>query len=124
MITTIEHKEIQALVIHELSGKNTIEEVKKGMDEAKILVNRSIEKYGSIHAIIDLCKCDDFSELNAHRLWAIRRENIFTNNQQITRIALIVQDNPNTQAEKIIMENQRIKFFCTVDDSIKWLQSK
>jgi len=67
MINTTEYKDIQATVIHRITDEINTEEVEIGIEVLVKILDKAVQKYGSINLIIN-AKGVRFSSLVAHKM--------------------------------------------------------
>jgi hypothetical protein len=53
MIETTEYKKIPATILHRVTGKTDINEVKRGIAEAEEIIDKVIHEYGMFNLILD-----------------------------------------------------------------------
>ncbi len=122
MITTTEYKDIRATVLHRITDEIDAEEVETGIEEFVIILDKAVQKYGSINLIIN-AKGVIFSSLIAHKMWHQALDG-FPNLKKIQYCALVLDDSPNARAEKEFMEHEKLKFFFDFDEAVNWLRDK
>jgi hypothetical protein len=123
MITTTEYKNIQTTLIHRITGEINTEEVKIGIDELVKILDKAVQKHGTINLIIN-AKGVNFASLIAHRTWSQGLDNFPTIREKINYCAFVLDDSPNGRAEKEFMDSERLKFFFDFDEGINWLRDK
>ncbi len=123
MITTTEYNGIRATVIHRITYEIDIEEVETGIEEFVIILDKAVQKYGSINLIIN-AKGVRFLSLIAHKTWHQALDDFPNLKEKIQYCALILDDSPNARAEKEFMEHERLKFFFDFGEAVKWLRNK
>ncbi len=123
MITTAEYKDIHATVIHRITDEIDTKEVEIGVEELVRTLTEAIQKYGSINFIVN-AKSLRFSSLIAHKTWHLALDNFPDIKEKIKYCALVVDESPNTRAEKEFIENERLRFFYDFDEAINWLRNK
>ncbi len=99
MINTKEYKDIQATVIHRITDEINTAEVEIGIEELVKILDRAVQKYGSINLIIN-AKGVRFSSLIAHKTWRQAPDNFPGIKEKIKYCALVLDDSPNARAEK------------------------
>ncbi len=68
MIETTEYEKIPATILHRVTGKTDINEVKRGIAEAEEIIDKVIHEYGRFNLILDP-RGHDFADLAAHKMW-------------------------------------------------------
>ncbi len=123
MINSTGCKDIQATVIHRITGQINTEEVKIGIDELVEILDKAVQKQGTINLVIN-AKGVSFAGLIAHRTWSQGLDNFPTIREKINYCAFVLDDSPNGRVEKEFMDSERLKFFFDVDEAINWLRDK
>lgn len=124
MINTKEYKDIRATVIHRITEEIDTEEAEIGIDELVEILDKAVQKYGSVNLIIN-AKGARFSSLLAHKTWRQAPDNFPAGiTEKINYCALVFDDSSNARAEKEFMEDEKLRFFFDFDEAVHWLRSK
>ena len=110
MINTTEYKDIQATLIHRITGEIDTGEVKIGIDELAKILDNAVQKSCALNLIID-ARGVLFMSLIAHRTWSQALDNFPTIREKIKYCAFILDDSPNGRAEKEFIDSERLIFF-------------
>lgn len=121
MIETIEYKKIPAVILHRITGKTDIDDVKRGIAEAKKIINKTIHEYGRFNLILDP-RGHNFTDLAAHRMWKMWLIQDVMGKGKNDYAAIIVPDSPTGRGEKELMETEKTKFFFDFDEGSNWLR--
>ncbi len=119
MIETKEYQKIPVTILHRVTGKIDINEVKRGLAEAEEIIDKVIHKHGRFNMIIDP-RGHDFSELAAHKMWKMWLMQDMPVKGKINYIAIIVPD--SLVGIKELMDTEKAKFFFDFDEGSNWLQ--
>ncbi len=122
MIKTTEYEKIPATILHRLTGKTDINEVKRGISKADEIINKVTCNIGRFNLIIDP-RGHDFADLAAHKMWKMWLIQNALIKEKVNCTAFIVDDSPHTRAEKELMETEKTKFFFDFDEGHNWLQN-
>jgi hypothetical protein len=120
MIDTAEYGNIQATLIHRITGEIDTPEVEAGVAKLVEMLHISVQKYGTINLIIN-AKGVKFMSLVAHKSWSQGIEPYPALREKIYHCAFILDDSPNARAEKELMESERLKFFFDLAEGVNWL---
>ncbi len=123
MIDTSEYGNIQATLIHRITGEIDTEEVAAGIAVLVSTLNITVQKHGTINLVID-ARGVQFTSLLAHKTWSLGLEPYRALKEKIIYCAFILDDSPNARAEKELMENERLKFFFDFDGGVAWLRDR
>lgn len=121
MIKTTEYRRIPATIMHLITGKIDVGEVKCSINEANEAINKVIHKYGVFNLIIDL-RGISFTDLASHKTWKIWSQNRLFK-EKVNYIAIVLVDSPHTRAEKELMETETVQFFFDFNEGSNWLQN-
>ncbi len=117
MINTEKHKNLPATLFHRITGEIGTEEVKTGVAELVEMLRTAIQTHGTVNLIID-AKGVRFTSLKAHKTWSLGLEECPALKGNISYCAFVLDDSPNAQAEKELMESERLKFFFELDQGV------
>ncbi|MCZ7381588.1 MAG: hypothetical protein O8C64_08500 [Candidatus Methanoperedens sp.] len=121
MIETTEYKKIPAAILHRITGKSDIDEVKRGIAEAEEIINKVIHEYDSFNLILDP-RGHDFADLAAHKMWKMWLIQDALIKGKVNYTAIIAAESSHTRAEKELMDTEKTKFFFDFDEGSNWLQ--
>lgn len=121
MIETTEYKKIPAAILHRVTGKTDINEVKSGIAEAEEIIDKVIHEYGRFNLILDP-RGHDFADLAAHKMWKMWLIQDVPSKGKTNYTAIIVPDSLIGRGEKELMDTEKTKFFFDFDEGSNWLQ--
>jgi hypothetical protein len=123
LIQTQISTELNATLIHRVTGELDLLQAEQATAEALALAQQLLFNATSIHLLLDL-RGMRFLGLQARRVWTegfVRHPLLLHHTKYV---ALIADDLPAARAEQEVMETEQFQFFYDLDAGKEWLANK
>lgn len=120
MIETTYTLEPVALVRHRVTGQVDRQQAAEGAAQALDLVQQLAGAHGPIALVLDLRR-HQFMDLQAHRTWSEGFARNPALGGRVRAVAIVGDDTPAFQAERELMQSERVRFFAGLAEAERWL---
>ena len=120
MIETHLSPRMTATVTHCVTGAIDRQQAEQGAAEALQLAQHLLTQHDPINLLLDL-RGVDFLGLQVHKTWSLGFACHLSLQEHVRYVVIIGDDTPQFQAERALMETERVKFFVDVAVGQQWL---
>jgi hypothetical protein len=121
MIETTLSPTLAATVLHRVGGAIDRPRAEQGAAEALRFVQRLSSRLGPLDLVLDL-RGMHFEDLQAHKAWSRGFARNPALQGHVRSVAILGDDTPAFQAERELMETERVRFFVDGALAEQWLE--